>query len=144
MSKQPLTELGGMQPMKVQPSYIPHEDGTYSVKFHKRPFGMHIGKTHPDASNLYITRNDPDSEAERGGVRLDSVLIKIQDEVVENLGADVINKIFGGRFGTTLPLTLTFRPGTPTEVGLDKKIMKIPTKLSNKDGDIQSGAKMIS
>ena len=137
-NKEPLTGTGmaGLagepDKMKVQPSYYSHDDGTYSVKFHKRPFGMHIGKTHPDKANLYVTRNDPDSEAERGGVRPDSVIIKIQGENVENLGASVVNKIFGGRYGTTLPLTITFRPGSAVEVGLDKKIMKIPSKLSNR------------
>lgn len=126
------TELTGLsgapRQLSAAPSYMDHDDGTYSVTFHKRPFGMHIGKTRPDQKNLFVTRNDPHSQAERGGVKNDAVIVKIREEEVEDLGEAVIGKIFG-RAAKTLPITITFRAGTPKEVGRE-----VPSKLSKKEG----------
>merc|ERR1712087_1076472 len=48
----------------------------------------------------------------------------------------------GGRYGKTLPLTITFRAGSAEEVGLDKKtagIMIVPDKLKNHKLDEGNG-----
>jgi len=133
------TEMGdleGPRAMTAAPSYVQLDDEKYAVKFHKRPFGMHLGKTKVDQKNVYITRNDPDSEAERGGVKPHSVIVQIGSEEVEDLGAVAIGKIFKIQ-SRMLPITIVFRPGTADEVGLDAAMMQIPSALSNKKpGDV--------
>eukprot|EP01084_Bolivina_argentea_P175742 304264_1 len=74
------------------------EDGLYSVKFTRKPFGMTV-------INLFVTEVKNNSDAFMGNVIIGSEIIKLQDNVIECMEErDIYRTYFH-----SLPLTITFR-----------------------------------
>ena len=100
--------------------------GIYSVTLKSRPFGLYLTKTYSDGLNLFCTRTNPDSEAEKAGVKPNSVLIAIEGESCEGIGSEEVNRRFVAAAKSTLPLTITFREGLEEEIK-PKKMIKVTT-----------------
>jgi len=112
-----VTEMTGAVSSPVVPEYRDNGDGTYAITFSERPFGLQFKASKPDKKNLCIAGIKADSVASRVAehVVVGSTMVALMDTAVENLGARVINKMFGGEFGQRLPLTITFRRPEETE-----------------------------
>ena len=86
---------------------IIHSNRIYSFQFRSKPFGMVFAITN-DKKNLYVKAIDEYSPAANGNVIVGSILIKLEDESVENLGAKIVYKTFK-QYSNRVPLRITFQ-----------------------------------
>eukprot|EP01084_Bolivina_argentea_P301772 520705_1 len=79
----------------------------YAFEFTRKPFGLAFDET-KDKKNIYVKEVDKNSVAV-GNVVVGSVVIKFQDEYVENVGAKKVYNIFSTKYGEMIPLVISFR-----------------------------------
>eukprot|EP01084_Bolivina_argentea_P091163 164141_1 len=101
-----------------------------------KPFGLAFDET-KDKKNIYVKEVDKNSTA-MGNVVVGSVVIKFQDEYVENLGAKKVYKIFSTKYGETTPLVISFRKprdDVNVEVKNDDEMDEKVENIVNKTAD---------
>merc|ERR1719361_2898983 len=95
--------------MPQQQQQIPQQNQArqreYTVTFRSRPFGMQWTET-SDQKNLYVSSVDMGLLAHQLGVTEGSLIIQVNGQIVENLGAAQVFQISKAQ---PLPLSITFR-----------------------------------
>ena len=82
--------------------------GVYSVCFEEIPLGFTPVPT-PDENNLVVESVEPESHADYQGVLPGSIIVRMNDEDMENKGSTYGTQVFVASL-CKMPLTIVFRP----------------------------------